>query len=219
MGCCISCSAKRRPHQWRAPDHHLSQPKLPAPEHKKCHVAATPPAASLEEETVKEVLSETPIPNLPQTSQSTQQKTTQIPIFHYPKREGNKRKDEKEIERTPEISQTSEVCSITDTYSTTTTATTATAVTEIREDEVTSKKTVNRSLVKAPIKRPYNGERERGIKPPVKRELSSQARAMQRNEGSVRVGRELRERSGQRSASAATRTISGSFWCHYLKLS
>ncbi|KAF2283199.1 hypothetical protein GH714_043529 [Hevea brasiliensis] len=99
--------------------------------------------------------------------------------------------------------------SVTNTYSTATTATTATAVTEIRDDEVTSKKRVNRSPSKLPRKRPYNGERERGIKPPGKGELSSQATTTQRNVGSSRVGRDLGERSGRRSRSPATRKTSG----------
>ncbi|KAJ9170996.1 hypothetical protein P3X46_019051 [Hevea brasiliensis] len=207
MGCCMSSRAVREPHQPKAPDYHRPPPKRPAPEPKSSHV----PITSLDEETVKEVLSETPIPKVPQMSPSPQQKNTQNPVVYEPKSQENKRKEEKEeeVERTPEISQASEICSVTNTYSTATTATTATAVTEIRDDEVTSKKRVNRSPSKLPRKRPYNGERERGIKPPGKRELSSQATTTQRNVGSSRVGRDLGERSARRSRSPATRKTSG----------
>ncbi|KDP24174.1 hypothetical protein JCGZ_25831 [Jatropha curcas] len=224
MGCCISSKAKTDPHHPRTLNHR-SPPKPLTPEPKRSHVAVTPPPPSLEEETVKEVLSETPIPKPPQTQTTplTQQKIAETPTVQEPKSQpqtftNNKRikeeKDEEEVERTPEVSQASELCSL-DTYSTATTATTTTTtVTEIREDEVTSKKRVNRSPAKVPRKRPYNGERERGPKlparmerPPVKRELSGQARSGQRNNvGSSRVGRDLGERSGRRSRSPATRT-------------
>ncbi|OAY34098.1 uncharacterized protein LOC110629319 [Manihot esculenta] len=206
MGCCMSSRAATEPRQPKSPGHHCSSPKLPAPEPNSSHV----PITSVEEETVKEVLSETPISKVPQTSPSAQQETTQIPIVHESKTQKNKRKEEEvQAERTPEISQASEICSVTDTYSTATTATTATAVTEIRDDEVTSKKRVNRSPSSLPRKRPHNGERERGAKTPGKRELSGQVRTAQRNVGSRRVGRELGEKSGRRSRSPATRMSSG----------
>ncbi|KAJ6737091.1 hypothetical protein OIU85_019186 [Salix viminalis] len=75
------------------------------------------------------------------------------------------------IQEHQEISQASEICSnITDTLSTATatTTTTTTTITEIREDEATSRKRVNRSPAKVHRKRPYNGDRERVLRYPAK---------------------------------------------------
>ncbi|EEF44485.1 E1A-binding protein p400 [Ricinus communis] len=236
MGCCISSSAKRD-----LPHHSPPKPSAPEQHKRSPHVAITspPPQASLEEETVKEVLSETTIPKPPQSTTqipNSQEPKNQVQIFQEPniqarifeepksqvftnKRKINEKEDE-ETERTPEISQASEICSIAGTYSTATTATTATTttITEVREDhEVTSKRrVVNRSPAKLPSKRPYNGEKEKvPRRPPVKREFSGQSRRtatnnnQRSNVGSSRVGRDLGERSGRRSRSPATRATGG----------
>ncbi|WCJ30668.1 hypothetical protein M5689_012213 [Euphorbia peplus] len=203
MGCCMSSKPKKHSSTGDPPSKSLHLYPPPTPQPLRSQAAVAPPP--LEEETVKEVLSETPICSKPPQIPIPQQPRCQDRIF-------TRREDkQEEIDKTPEISQASEIYSAADSYSTATTA-----VTEIRDDEVTSKKRVNRSPVKVPRKRPYNGEAAqkapvRRSPAPVKRELTGrQGRSIpQRNVGSSRVGRDLGERSGRRSRSPATRTAAG----------
>nr|XP_034915636.1 uncharacterized protein LOC118049688 [Populus alba] len=178
MGCCFSYTdtTKRGPSHPKPPSrHHHHSPPQPH----KPNVTATRTPPPLEEETVKEVLSETPIIVKPQKT-------------------------------TPEISQASEICSnITDTLSeaTTTTAATTTTITDIREDEVTSKKRVNKSPVKVPKKRPHTGDRERVPKPPAKTtgQVMIRTAAGQSNVGSSGVRRDFGRSPGTRTAGGVGR--------------
>uniref|UniRef100_A0A6N2LXQ5 Uncharacterized protein n=1 Tax=Salix viminalis TaxID=40686 RepID=A0A6N2LXQ5_SALVM len=159
MGCCISSdnNNNKRGSSDPKPLRHRHSPPQP-------HVSTTCTSPPLEEETVKEVLSETPIILKPQRRTSPLTTTqTQEP----------KTLMQSNIQEHQEISQASEICSnITDTLSTatatTTTTTTTTTITEIREDEATSRKRVNRSPAKVHRKRPYNGDRERVLRYPAK---------------------------------------------------
>ncbi|KAB5556588.1 hypothetical protein DKX38_007497 [Salix brachista] len=150
MGCCISSNNNSK---------RGSRNPKPPPQPRKPHVSTTCTSPPLEEETVKEVLSETPIILKPQrTSSPLTTIQTQEP----------KTLMQSNIQEHQEISQASEICSnITDTLSTSTTTTTTT-ITEIREDEATSRKRVNRSPAKVHRKRPYNGDRERVLRYPAK---------------------------------------------------
>ncbi|KAJ6305357.1 hypothetical protein OIU78_020821 [Salix suchowensis] len=158
MGCCISSdNNNKRGSSDPKPLRHRHSPPQP-------HVSTTCTSPPLEEETVKEVLSETPIilkpqrRNSPLTTTQTQEPKTLM---------------QSNIQEHQEVSQASEICSnITDTLSatatTTTTTTTTTTITEIREDEATSRRRVNRSPAKLHRKRPYNGDRERVLRYPAK---------------------------------------------------
>ncbi|KAF9681981.1 hypothetical protein SADUNF_Sadunf05G0059800 [Salix dunnii] len=158
MGCCISSNnSNKRGSSNPKPPRHRHSPPVP----RKPHVSTTGTSPPLEEETVKEVLSETPIILKPQRTSSPVTTQTQEP----------KTLMQSNSEKHQEISQASEICSnITDTLSTatTTTTTTTTTITEIREDEVTSRKRVSRSPAKVHRKRQYIGDRERVLRYPAK---------------------------------------------------
>ncbi|KAG6767230.1 hypothetical protein POTOM_028423 [Populus tomentosa] len=158
----------------------------------------------------QEVLSETPIIVKPQktppvstAAAATTTTQTQEPKILTPK--NNKKHQEDQ-----EISQASEICSnITDTLSeaTTTTAATTTTITDIREDEVTSKKRVNKSPAKLPKKHPHTGDRERVPKPPAKTtgQVMIRTAAGQSNVGSSGVRRDFGRSPGTRTAGGVGR--------------
>ncbi|KAJ6996719.1 lipoic acid synthase family protein [Populus alba x Populus x berolinensis] len=183
------------------PPSHRHSPPQPRKPHVSTASASPPP----EEETVKEVLSETPIILEPQmTTTQTQEPKTLM--------QGNRKKHQED----EEISQASETCSnITGTLSTATTTTatattTTTTITEIREDEVTSKKRVNRSPAKVHRKRPYTGDRERVLKYPAKTTGQViRTAAGQRNVGSRGVRSDFGRSPATRTAGGAGRGRAG----------
>lgn len=214
MGCCFSHTntTKRGPSHPKPPSrHHHHSPPQPH----KPNVTATRTPPPLEEETVKEVLSETPIIVEPQktTPVSTTAAATTTTQTQEPKI--LTQKNNKKHQQDQEISQASEICSnITDTLSTatTTTAATTTTITDIREDEVTSKKNVNKSPAKVPKKRPHTGDRERLPKPPAKTigQVMIRTAAGQRNVGSSGVRRDFGRSPGTRTAGGVGRGRVGS---------
>ncbi|KAI4322635.1 hypothetical protein L6164_022311 [Bauhinia variegata] len=196
---------------------------------------APPP---VEEETVKEVLLETPI-SKPQIPVLIEERKTQMPVSIIEHKDENF--DTKclihKAEEASEVSQLSEICSISESFSTCTTATTTT-ITEKREDEATSKRSsrevtqrVNRPPSKAPRKHPYTVDsasgRQRRAKSPAKRtetspetsKVSSRSTVRGRESGQVStkklsvgsagVRRDPGEGSGRRSRSPSTRMSSG----------
>ncbi|KAF5745985.1 serine/arginine repetitive matrix protein 1 [Tripterygium wilfordii] len=223
MGCCLS-SSNRDPHHQNA-SNHRHPPSKPPP---------TPPQL-VEEESVKEVLSETPVPRQQICVPNLQHKCTQTPSLKECEIEVNAGLSSKQEEEDSQaqVSQFSGMCSSinSDTLSMATTTTTVTTVTENREDEAMSKR-VNRSPIKVPRKRPHTGElggyRERAAKSPARRgnpparsgqvgsrpvrgrELSGQGRNTQRSVTlrSSEVRRDSCEGPGRRSRSPATRKAS-----------
>lgn len=202
MGCCISSNNNnKRGSSNPEPPSHRHSPPQPRKPHVSTASASPPP----EEETVKEVLSETPIILEPQmTTTQTQEPKTLM--------QGNRKKHQED----QEISQASETCSnITGTLSTATTTTatattTTTTITEIREDEVTSKKRVNRSPAKVHRKRPYTGDRERVLKYPAKTTGQViRTAAGQRNVGSRGVRSDFGRSPATRTAGGAGRGRAG----------
>ncbi|KAK7263627.1 hypothetical protein RJT34_31220 [Clitoria ternatea] len=218
MGCCFSKSTIQV----------QTTPQTHRPHHE-------PPP--LEEESVKEVLSETPISKPHQVPNLMPETKIQMPVVQNPPEKFEK---ECPLEVSEVVSQLSETCSITESFSTATTATatttTAATVTEKREDdEATSKHssiegtTTNRKWDRSPArKRPHAGEsgRERRVKSPARRpepspekkikassrvvrgRESSTAANRKRNVGSGGVRRDSGEVSGRRSRSpSCARTV------------
>lgn len=219
MGCCISTQR----------DPSLSDPQHPTLSPSKPAAINRGPPPSFEEETVKEVLvlSETPI-------QKPLPKATSIPAIT--NQECKSLKKNEDEDKTPELSQVSEICSVTESYSTATTTTTATTVTEKREDEAMSKmkRHNNRSPAKVPRKRPYTGgelhgrvrgntapksparragkapeKRVGGPRPVRGRDLPSKVGNRNQNVGSPLARPDSGETTVRRSRSPATRTGGG----------
>lgn len=211
MGCCLSTTAVNKSNR---PDSQKSQ----------LNPGDAPPSLSpppvLEEETVKEVLTETPIPKPPTPTQIDSQPNKQPPQIHQVKMEPEVT-TKPAVEIFSEVSEVSELCSYTESYSTT-------ALTEKRDDddddgEVTQR--VNRPPAKVPRKRQYAGEhlrgKERGVRPPARRSVPSPERkgplpsrsvpgrnttAQRRIAGPPNVvRRDTGEGSGRRSRSPAIR--------------
>lgn len=204
----------------------------PEPTHaEKTHIRDLPLAAPVvEEESVKEVLSETPIWRPQQEPNKTMlEKKTHLPATVL----------QVEAKELSEASQISETCGISESFSLSTTTTTTT-ITEVRdEDEAISKRKreagsrarLNGSQVSMRRKRPNSGElpsrRERGPMAPSNRQETSsdkrnrvearsvrgreagQMRTMQRTVRSAGARRDIGEMSSRRSRSPATRTASG----------
>ncbi|KAG4972024.1 hypothetical protein AAZX31_13G282300 [Glycine max] len=123
MGCCFSTPNSKPPQNG---DKH-QQPHLGSHE-QNCRIRIR---QSVEEESVKEVLSETPISKPQQVPTLMPQTKTQLPVIQPQKVPIRKALD------LEEVSLVLETCSNGESFSTTTTATT---VTENREDEATSKR-------------------------------------------------------------------------------
>ncbi|KAI4334000.1 hypothetical protein L6164_018743 [Bauhinia variegata] len=167
------------------------------------------PPPQVEEETVKEVLSETSI-SKPQIPVLVEEGKTQMPISIVERQAENF--DMKCLihkpEEASEVSQLSEICSISESFSTCTTATTTT-ITENREDEATSKRSsrkvsqrVNRSPSKAPRKDSYTVDststKERKAKSPARRTETSPERKSQVSSRSSVRGSETGPMSGRK---------------------
>ncbi|XP_057453075.1 uncharacterized protein LOC130744934 [Lotus japonicus] len=199
MGCCFSKATTQNP-QNQNPQKNQHQPhhvrsSLPKsnPTHEE-EEEEEEPSPPLEEETVKEVLSETPISKPHQVPILTPESKTQLVLLQHPDPvlmetktqmpllQNPPEKFEIEtkdvIEEVSEVvsSQITEACSISESFSAATTATTAT-VTEKREDEATSKQqsvregTATQKWSRSPSrKRPHAADgRERRVKSPARR--------------------------------------------------
>ena len=233
MGCCLSSFKLQEnyPNNQDGLKAYKSHVKSPLTKSKTTHEFDFRAPLPVEEETVKEVLSETPVSKslIPEL---VEERKTQTPVtLIQPKVENfetngviNKAED------VSERSQISEICSVSGSFSTATTATTAT-LTDKREDEVTSKKSsregsqrVNRSPANASRKRPHTansgGARERRAKSSVRRNepsrekksLVSTRSSVRRRESGQLTTRKLGEVSGDsggRSRSPSTRRLSG----------
>ncbi|XP_061363062.1 uncharacterized protein LOC133306715 [Gastrolobium bilobum] len=206
MGCCVSSNRSSISASSPTKDKDFEPPRSNISRVKKASESRTPPPLPVEEETVKEVLSETP-----------RWKPT---VAKFDKFEG-KNEVEKPlafINKAEEISEVSEVCSLSESVSTTT-------VTDKREEEEEMRQWVNRSPANMEKNRSFTGGgRERTVgKSPAKRSEQSPGR---RNVGSARVvqsrdqisnggtrnhprRRDAGENSGRRSRSPATRTDEG----------
>ncbi|OVA20228.1 hypothetical protein BVC80_157g17 [Macleaya cordata] len=220
MGCCFSKnddSNRNPPPSFPPPvlDSDISRLKPPLP-------------PQLEEETVKEVLSETPSQKPPSFLKIEEQKTNPI-LPSFSKIEVEEEEEEKKIEKEApffvnqqEVSEVSEICSLSESYSTTT-------LTEKREDEEGEvRQRVDRSPAKVPRKRSNTGEfglgTDRRRRSPARRSEPSPGR---RNDNAMKFGsntevghtgrrrisagnnrswRDPGESSGRRSRSPSTRT-------------
>ncbi|KAK7335507.1 hypothetical protein VNO80_27396 [Phaseolus coccineus] len=202
MGCCLSTPNSNQPQ---------NEPKHPQPDvgslEQNCRIRNPQP---LEEEYVKEVLSETPISKLQQIPTFKPHMKTQLPAIQPPKVPITKALEPEEV------SAVSETCSNGESFSTTTTATTT--VTENREDEATSKRsnaTRNRKRSyavesrissrdrrqKSPARKPEIPVRPR----PVPRRDSDQVRRLS-GEGSIRRSRSP-SRRGRSNIRSPTRRV------------
>ncbi|KAK7327940.1 hypothetical protein VNO77_22033 [Canavalia gladiata] len=196
MGCCAS--SNRSSLSASSPTK-IKACQAPRSTVKASESRAPPP----EEETVKEVLSETPKWK-PNVAKFKAEKPISFDTF-----EGEESKviEKKPLNNAQEISEASEVCSLSESVSTTT----------IAEEE--TRQRVNRSPAKVHKNRSFSGERTVG-KSPARRSEQSPGR---RNVGSVRIvqsreqmgnggtrnqprRRDAGENSGCRSRSPATRT-------------
>ncbi|QHN80892.1 hypothetical protein HN51_057789 [Arachis hypogaea] len=205
MGCCVSTETNRSSH---------SQPP-------RSTISRAPPPPLIDEETVKEVLSETPKWNPPPTFSKFQPQQPHKPKTFHTEMKNYEDDDADALFATmattkpQEISQLSEeVCSLSESVSTTT-----------FNEEETRQRVVNRSPARTQKNRSFSGDfaaRTVG-KSPVRRSEQSPAR---RNGGSVRLvqsrdqmgnglsrnqtrRRDAGENSSRRSMSPATRTDNG----------
>ncbi|KAL9297670.1 hypothetical protein ACSQ67_023566 [Phaseolus vulgaris] len=228
MGCCISTPKNQNQCQnsqtTQKNRHHEPPPPQPPP-------PPTPPPP-FEEESVKEVLSETPIANPPKVPILTPETNTLLPLLQNPLPVFETKSPIEELSEA--VSQLSETCSMSMSESfsaaTTTTATvTTTTVTEVREeDEATSK--VHKWDRSPSRKRPHApdgtlaGRRDRRLKSPARRSEPSPEKKIKggsrplrgrepresvtaanrrRNAGAAAIRRDSGEGSGRRSRSPA----------------
>ncbi|KAK4255467.1 hypothetical protein QN277_008467 [Acacia crassicarpa] len=234
MGCCLSTPKYTKQDQ---PDHQdasdIKQSNSRSPEQKSNAIVEIddykappgPPPPPPSEETVKEVLSETPICK-PQVSTLVEERSTQMALI-----ESHVENFEK-VDEVSEECQVSEICN--DSFSTMTTSTTTTMTTPIavkREDEVTGKMLNQPPSSNVPRKRSYcidsSDGRERRPKSPARRSEpspekernqvnkrsvrdreSGQVATRKPNVGPGRVRRDSGEASGLRSKSPSTRAVS-----------
>ncbi|XP_027348200.1 uncharacterized protein LOC113859689 [Abrus precatorius] len=174
MGCCFSTPKTQ------------NQNQIPNQKHQNALKIQQPhePPPYLEEESVKEVLSETPIPKSLQVPILMPETKTQMPSLQNPPVKFETKVPIPIEDQVSEVvSQLSETCSISESFSTatTTTATTTTATEKREEDEATSKRSrregaTNHKWDRSPSrKRPYVADgnfatgRERRVKSPARR--------------------------------------------------
>ena len=210
MGCCASSNRSSSP----TTKHNDFQPSRSSISHVKGSENRAPPCVPVEEETVKEVLSETPKWKKP--NERFRYEVEKPKCFEKFDREN---KVEKPFYKVDEISEVSEVCSLSESVSTIT-------FNDKREEEEESCKRVNGSPAKMRKNRSFSGERRESParKSPARRSEQSPAN---RNVGSARIvqrrdqmgnggmknqphRRDAGEVSGRRSRSPATRTDNGS---------
>ncbi|KAK9267769.1 hypothetical protein L1049_010203 [Liquidambar formosana] len=227
MGCCLSTSNDSAPKKNQHSSVGAQKPGTDTSHVRRSNCKAPPPPPSMEEETVKEVLSETPTPK----PKVEEEKKTHKPVFQkIVEEEVEEEKMEKKAPVAEEISEVSEIYSVSESVSTT--------ITERREDDEVSREDeevrqrVDRSPAKFPRNRSFSGDlagkRERVVgRSPARRPEPSPGR---RNDGVVRSfhgrgggsqttarrrlvtdsqRRDCGESSGRRSRSPATRVDSG----------
>ncbi|KAI9086795.1 hypothetical protein K1719_031389 [Acacia pycnantha] len=236
MGCCLStpkCTKQDQPDHQDASD--IKQSNSRSPERKSNAIVeiddhkapSGPPPPPPSDETVKEVLSETPI-SKPQVSTLVEERSTQMAVI-----KSHVEKFEK-VDDVSDVSQVSEICSFNDSFSIITTSTTTTMTTPIavkREDEATSKRLNQPPSSNLPRKRSNcidsSDGRERRPKSPARRSEpspekernqvntrsvrgreSGQVATRKPNVGLGRVRRDSGEASGRRSKSPSTRAVS-----------
>lgn len=205
MGCCVS-TTKSHPDlktgSTRQQFPTKSPVEKPDPTHARDHRAPPP----VEEEYVKEVLSETPIVLKPQNPIPAEEKKTQVPLVET-KGLNLIHKTEKEL---------SEASQITENFSYSTATTTTTTITEMKEeeDEAMSKRSrevghnrLNRAEARGPRKRPYTGELSGRRNIPARG--PSEVRTRRLNTGTAGARRDSGEGSVRRSRSPATRKAGG----------
>ncbi|OIW13366.1 hypothetical protein TanjilG_16475 [Lupinus angustifolius] len=207
MGCCFSTpNTKQEQNNLKnQPPQHNSTPPPPLPQH-------------LEEETVKEVLSETPIYKSHQDPFLMAKTNTQMPKIEKGRVPIMNKACSMSESFSQEVSQISETCSISKSFSTTT-------VTEKREDEATSKRrtTGTQSRKKRSDAGDGNkiGERERMQKNPAripgKRFPVSSPEVRRKEPGQLRRDSGEGYRRQSRSPSSA-RTVGGGVGRNQMKL-
>ncbi|XAR55472.1 hypothetical protein NMG60_11035546 [Bertholletia excelsa] len=214
MGCCLSTAATSSS---KTPK---SKPNANFPPDIRRHLPGSDPNPPLEEESVKEVLSETPIPKpqVPILDSSDKVRSQSQPLVEEVKIEqASVILPTEEI--VSEVSEASELCSFSESLST---------VTEKRDGDGEVTQRVQRSPARVPRKRPSSGDvagrRERGVRSPARGLESSPAKrthissrtvqgrkmtataTARRNAGQPNaLRRDAGEGSGRRSRSPVTR--------------
>ncbi|XP_058780000.1 uncharacterized protein LOC131653745 [Vicia villosa] len=227
MGCCMS-TPKDDKNTLKNQEHAMQEAKVPQPQ----PVSKSPPL-TVEEESVKEVLSETetPISKPQKVSILTQETKTQMHNMEITKEPIMN----KAFEEPSEVSLLSETCSVGETFSTTTTATT---VPESREDEVTSKRRIregtrnrNRNRIHSDVSRKHSytvegnrvgGREKRRHKSPARvpdilpeKKILVSAGSVRRREFPEKVRRDPGESVRRRSRSPSCHRTVGTGNSHY----
>ncbi|KAE8075881.1 hypothetical protein FH972_014564 [Carpinus fangiana] len=199
MGCCVSTSkSKSHPDLKTGSTTRQQFPtKSPIEKPDPTHVRDQRAPPPVEEESVKEVLSETPIVPKPQNPIPAEEKKTQVPLVET---EGLNliHKTEQEL---------SEASQITESLSYSTATTTTTTITEMKEEEdeaVSKRSRLNRAEARGPRKRPYTGELSGRRNIPARG--PSEVRTRRLNAG---TRKDSGEGSFRRSRSPATRKPGG----------
>ncbi|XP_041004848.1 uncharacterized protein LOC121250011 [Juglans microcarpa x Juglans regia] len=204
MGCCTS-TTRSQPDQKTGLFHQKFQEKSPIPVSEQSHVRdlRSPPQPPVEEEFVKEVLSETPVVSKRQNPIPAEEKETQFPI----ETKGLCLIHEAETEEVSEFSQISESLSLS-------TTTTTTITDKKEEDEAISKRSIevgqnvlHRAQTRGPRKRPNTTDLASRRVIPTKG--SSEVRTRRLDVRTAGARRDPGEGPGRRSRSPATRTASG----------
>ncbi|KAG2397232.1 hypothetical protein LR48_Vigan08g110400 [Vigna angularis] len=190
MGCCLSTPKNHTQTTHKNHHHEPPPPQQQSP--------PLPPSPPFEEEYVKEVLSETPIPKPPQGSILTPETKTLLPLLQNPLPIFETKLPIEE--HSEPVSQLSETCSMSESFSATTTTTataTTTTVNEVREeDEATSKvhkwdRSPSRKRPHAPDGNFASG-RDRRLKSPARKSEPSPEKKIKGGPRQIR-GREMRE--------------------------
>ncbi|CAL0323652.1 unnamed protein product [Lupinus luteus] len=179
----------------------------------------------LEEETVKEVLSETPIYKSHQDPFFMAKTNTQMPKIEKGRVHIMNKACSMSGSFSEEVSQISETCSISKSFSNTTTTTTATTLTEKREDEATSKRTTTGTQSRKKRSDAGDGskigERERMQKNPARipvKRIPVSLPAVRRKESS-QLRRDPGDGSHRKSRSpSSARTVGGGVGRSQMKL-
>uniref|UniRef100_A0A5B6ZUY6 Serine/arginine repetitive matrix protein 1-like n=1 Tax=Davidia involucrata TaxID=16924 RepID=A0A5B6ZUY6_DAVIN len=207
MGCCASTTNKApsAPHKPRPSSAALIKP------------SRAPPPPSFEEETVKEVLSETPTPKhpIPKIEDEEKKNTAKLALHKIQEEDDNNVDKKPLMVAAEEISEVSEICSLSESVSTTT-------VTEKRDDDDDGE--VRQRLGRSPAKfrnRSFSGDssakRERMVgksparRPPEPSPGRVRSVSCRERRGLVTDGqrRDSGDSSGRRSRSPAARTEGG----------
>ncbi|KAF4394329.1 uncharacterized protein LOC115701201 [Cannabis sativa] len=245
MGCCLSSSTKStQREELKQPDappvnHQHFRRTTPALEMEQAHIMSPHPPPVVEEESVKEVLSETPVSKPPTPNPETFTEKKKSHLMTTATAAAAKDEKEPEVVEVSEASYLSETCEVSESYSYLSTTTTTT-ITEVRdEDEAISKRKrevgpriTNGSTATTRRKRPncgaeLSGRRGRGPvssgnrpersaekknrvdNKSIRGRESGQGRTIQRNDGYAGIRRDIGEVSSRRSRSPAPRTTGG----------